>query len=204
MTYAARTSRRTASPDFCSAQYRSYPACISIHIRAGVPKHASRRNAVSELMPRRSATISWMRCGGTRSLSASAFAESPRASSSSFRIAPGWTCSNAGWATGSSFSMIIDYFNIMRVAVLEPENQSPRAIDRYRPLPLPFAAQSMEADRVEWRNIVERTRRPQYLQPRKRLGAIHPAELRFAVNGKSLGRTVGITCDHTKLVACTA
>jgi hypothetical protein len=97
VTYAANTSRRTDFPFAASARYKSYPDCMSIHSLAGVPRLASSRNAVSGLMPRLPATISWMRCGGTRSLSAKALELNPRASSFSLRIAPGWICSNANW-----------------------------------------------------------------------------------------------------------
>lgn len=47
-----------------------------------------RRSGVTARLP---ATISWMRCGGTRRRSANAAALTPRASSCSFRIVPGCT-----------------------------------------------------------------------------------------------------------------
>jgi hypothetical protein len=200
MSYAAITSRRTVSPDLASAQYRSYPACISTHIRAGVPKQASSLNAVSTLMPRRSATISWMRCGGTRSFRASALAERPRAWSSSFRIAPGCTCSKAGWGIARSFSMIIDNLNIVGVAIFKAEDQSPRAIDRHRPLALPVPLQRMQSNRTQRRNIFNRSRNLQNLQPGIGLGDIHPAELRLAFFSNAFGRAVGITHDHKRMI----
>jgi hypothetical protein len=168
---------------------------MSSHNLAGVPKLASSRKAVSGLMPRRPATISCIRCGGTRSFNAKAFDDRPRASSSSLRIAPGCICSNAGCAMKNS-SMIIDNLYVFGIAVSETKYQTPRTVDRHRPLTLAISDQRMQADRIKRRNVVNRSSCTQNLQPRHCLGNIHPAEFRLAFIGKALSGPVGVTHDH--------
>jgi len=73
-----------------------------------------------------------------------------------------------------SFSMTVNDFNIMRVAVRKTENQTPRAIDRHRPLALPVSCQRMQAHRFERRNVIQRTRNTQDLQSRKGLATSIP------------------------------
>ena len=92
--------------------------------------------------------------------------------------------------------VVINNFNIFGVAVLEPEHQPPRAVDRHRPLALPITNQRVEANRFEWRDIVERRGCMKYLQPRHRLGDIHPAELGLALPGKAFRRAVGEAFNH--------
>ena len=193
---AACTSRRTASPYAASALYRSYPDCMSSQSRAGVPRLAAIRNAVSGVMPRRPATISWMHCGGTRSFSAKALADRLRAANFSLSTAPGWICSNASWVTKNTSSMIIHNFNVFGIAVATAECQSPRPIDRHCPLTLPVPRQAMQTHRLERRNIVNRPRRLQNSQPRYRFGNIDAAALRFSVSRKTFGRAIGELVHH--------
>ncbi len=169
---------------------------MSSHNLAGVPRLASSRNAVSGLMPRRPATISCMRCGGTRSFKAKAFADKPRASSSSFKIAPGWTCWNANCVISSS-SMVIDNFYIMGVSVLKTENQAPRAVDRHRPLALPVANKRMKTNRFKRWNVIQRACCVQNLQPGECFGDVQSRKFRFAFAGKAFGRPIGEANNHS-------
>jgi hypothetical protein len=96
--------------------------------------------------------------------------------------------------------MIIDNLYIVGVTILKPEHESPRAIDRYRPLALPAPFQCMQSNRTQRRNIINRSRNLQNLQTGIGLGDIHPAELRFTFLGKAFGRAVGITYDHEGMI----
>jgi hypothetical protein len=168
---------------------------MSSHNLAGVPKLASSRNAVSGLMPRRSATISCMRCGGTRSFSAKAFADRPRASSSSFKIAPGWYLFEC--ELGHLMSLVvINNLNIFGVTVFETKNEPPRAVDRHRPLALPSPDKRMKANRFKRRNVIQRTCGVQHLHPCERFCDVHAFELRFAILSKTLRRSVGKAFNH--------
>lgn len=100
--------------------------------------------------------------------------------------------------------MVVGNFDIMRIASRKPEYQSPRAVDRHRPLALPVSAQRMQSDRFQRRNVIKRLRGVQDLQPGEGLAYIHAAELGFAFDGKALGRAVGETCDHLKGIAWSA
>ena len=96
--------------------------------------------------------------------------------------------------------MIVDNLDVFGVAVAETENQSPRTVDRYRPLPLPVAMKRMQTDRIQRRNVFERPCGPQKLQPQKGFGDVHAGELRFAFQSEALGRTVGIAFNHMSSV----
>ena len=182
---------RRAVPRQCTGHTpTAYPANL-----AGVPRLASSRSAVSGLMPRRAAKMSWMRCGGTRSFKAKALAERPRAASSSRNTAPGWTCSNANWGTEIS-STIIDDLDVLGVAVPKTEYKPPRSVYRHRPLALSIARQTVRTARLERRNIFDRPRRSQDLQACHRFGDIHAAKSRFAVLRETRGRAIGEADDH--------
>lgn len=92
--------------------------------------------------------------------------------------------------------MIVDYLDIVRVAVFESENQAPWAVDSHRPLPLAIANQWMQPDRLERRDVVQGPGDVQYLQPRHPFGHIQPAELRFVLQSKAFGGAIGVARDH--------
>ena len=92
--------------------------------------------------------------------------------------------------------MIIDNFDVFGIAVVKPENQPPRAIDRHRPLALAIAGQTMQTHRFQRRDVFNRPRYPQNLQTCHRLSDIHPAKLRLPVNREAFGRAVGEAHNH--------
>ncbi|GLU28268.1 hypothetical protein Brsp01_35010 [Brucella sp. NBRC 12950] len=54
-----------------------------------------------------------------------------------------------------TLSMIINNFNIKRMAVLKPEAYAPRAIDIHSPLPFSVALQWMKVQRLQRTKITQ-------------------------------------------------
>src|SRR6266851_1395885 len=131
-----------------------------------------------------------MRCGGTRSRSAKAAALSPRDASSSFRIVPGCTAWKFIVSRMACLSVIVDDLDIVGVTLLELENQTPRSVDRHRPLAPAFPLQSVKLNRRQRRNLVQRLHCIEQLQPRVGLVGIEPGKPAFAVLGETACRAV--------------
>ena len=97
--------------------------------------------------------------------------------------------------------MIIYNLNVFGIAINKPEHQSPRPVDRHRPLALPVSNQSMKPDRFERRDVIKRLRGPQNLQSRHRFCDVHSAELALAIYGKAFRRAIGEAPYHMGGVA---
>src|SRR3546814_2225426 len=94
--------------------------------------------------------------------------------------------------------MIIDNLDIFGIAAAKTKDQPPRAVDCHRPLSLSVAGQRMQPHRLKGRNIVQRLRRMQQLQPRHRLAGVPPRKFRFTLQREALGRAIGAANDRSE------
>lgn len=92
--------------------------------------------------------------------------------------------------------MIVHDFHIVRVAVCEPEHQTPGAVDRYRPMSRTASLEHVQTHAFQHTQALWRNRSIQLVQPEARLLLVQSCEPVPAAAGELFGRPIPERPDH--------
>jgi hypothetical protein len=133
------------------ASQRSTARCAFIQNSGALPNSRERRSAISGLTARRPRRSSFTDCRDTPAASASAATLNPKSGRKSSRsISPGWVGRRVilrlfGTAIAFSCSVVVTYFDVVRVAVDEPKTNTPLIVDGDGVLSAPVILQRVQS-----------------------------------------------------------
>ena len=129
------TSRCRRAPSRSRSRSRSYATCRFSQNRSDVPKNRAKRSAVSALTPRVPCTISLMRRRHRQALGRPVLRQLQWHEKLLEKNLAGMDRRQALASCHSTLLVIIDHLDVMGVAILPGETQSPLVVDANAPVP---------------------------------------------------------------------